>query len=156
MEVCCSFKTITGGICGSDSRDRKKDIQVVPLSACSKDIENHLSSYSFTGPVNEVELILCRAAIFKMPGNLESMTVCLRHRGKLGIGWTRGATRCRIPLDLSNHGKGRNKTWPKGDRGLGKHESEVVLRKTGVFVQPGSGKILKTQFSQIEVYFYYF
>ena len=80
MEVCCSLKTITGGICGSDSRDRKKDIQVVPLSARSKDIENHLSSYSFTGPVNEVELILCRAAIFKMP----------RHRGKLGIGWTRG------------------------------------------------------------------
>ena len=141
MEVCGSFKTITGGICGSDSRDRKKDIQVVPLSACSKDIENHLSSYSFTGPVNEVELILCRAAIFKMPGNLESMTVC---------------PRCRIPLHLSNHGKGRNKTWPKGDRGLGKHESEVVFRKTGVFVQPGSGKILKTQFSQIEVYFYYF
>ena len=60
MEVCGSFKTITGGICGSDSRDRKKDIQVVPLSACSKDIENHLSSYSFTGPVNEVELIFCR------------------------------------------------------------------------------------------------
>ena len=29
-------------------------------------------------------------------------------------------------------------TWPKGDRGLGKHESEVVLRKTGVFIQPGS------------------
>ena len=147
MEVCFSFKTITGGICGSDNRDRKKDIQVVPLSACSKDIENHLSSYSFTGPVNEVELILC---------NLESMAVCPRHRGKLGIGWTRGATRCRIPLDLSNHGKGRNKTWLKGDRGLGKHESEVVFRKTGVFVQPGSGKVLKTQFSQIDVYFYYF
>ena len=115
MEVCCSSKTITGGICGSDSRDRKKDIQVVPLSTCSKDIENHLSSYSFTGPVNEVELILCRAAIFKMPANLESMTVCPRHRGKLGIGWTREATRCRILLDLSNHEKGRNKTWPKGE-----------------------------------------
>ena len=39
--------------------------------------------------------------------------------------------------------QGRNKTWPKGDAGLGKHESEVVLRMTGVFVQPGSGKILK-------------
>ena len=58
MEVCCAFKTITGGICGSDSRDRKKDIQVVPLSACSKDIENHLSSYTFTGPLNEVDLTL--------------------------------------------------------------------------------------------------
>ena len=64
---------------------------------------------------------------------------------KAGTGWTRGATRCRISLDLSNHGKGPNKTWPKGDRGLGKHELEVVLRETGVFVQPGSGKILKTQ-----------
>lgn len=151
MEVCCSFKTITGGICGSDSRDRKRDIQVVPLSACSKDIENHLSSYSFTGPLNEMDLILCRAAIFKMPANLYNMTICPRHRGKLGTGWTRGATRCRRPHALSNHGKGRNKTWPKGDRGLGKHESEVVLRKTGVFVQPGSGKILKSQISQIKV-----
>ena len=64
-----------------DSRNRKKDIQVVPLSACSKDtcIENYLLSYSFTGPVNEVDLILCRAAILKIPANLESMTVCLCH-----------------------------------------------------------------------------
>ena len=86
-----------------------------------------------------------------MPANLDNMTVCPRHHRKLGTGWTRGATRCRLPLALSNHGKGRNKTWPKGDRGLGKHESEVVLRKTGVFVQPGSGKILKSRISQLKV-----
>ena len=45
----------------------------------------------------------------------------------------------------------RKKTWPKGDRGLGKHESEVVLGKTGVFVQPGSGKILRSRISQLKV-----
>ena len=30
--------------------------------------------------------------------------------------------------------------WPKGERGLGKKESEVILQKTGLFVQVGSGK----------------
>ena len=30
--------------------------------------------------------------------------------------------------------------WPKGERGLEKKESEVILHKTGSFVQVGSGK----------------
>ena len=142
MEVCCSFKAITGGVCGFDGRDRKKEVQVVPLSSCSKDIANHLESYSFTGPENEIDLILCRAAVFKIPDSFERMTICPRHRGKLGVGWTRGATRCRIPTALSNHGKGHCKTWPQGDRGIGKQDSEMVLRKTGVFIQAGSGKVV--------------
>jgi len=32
------------------------------------------------------------------------------------------------------------KSWPKGDRGLKKHESEILLRNTGMFIQAGSGK----------------
>ena len=66
MEVCCSFKTIIGGICGSDSRD-KKEVTVIPLVCCSRDIAKHLGSLAFSGPENEVDLILSRAAIFKIP-----------------------------------------------------------------------------------------
>ena len=40
--------------------------------------------------------------------------------------------------------KGSKKVWPKGDRGLGKQGSKVVLEKTGVFIPAGSGKILLT------------
>ena len=142
MEVCCSFKSLVGGICGSDSRDRKHEVQVVPLTSCTKDIANHLASFSFSGPQNEIDLILCRAAIFKMPNSFDNMTICPQHRAKLGLGWTRGSTRCRIPAALSNHGKGSRKIWPKGDRGLGKQDSETVLQKTSVFIQAGSGNCL--------------
>ena len=150
MEVCCSFQTTVGGICGSEVRDRKKEVHVIQLSSCSKDISNHLASYLFTGPENEIDLILCRAAVFKMPASLDRMTICPRHRGKLGLGWTRASTRCRIPPALSNHGEGRSKIWPKGDRGVGKEDSEMVLRLTGVFIQTGSGKVSITLFCQIK------
>ena len=70
------------------------------------------------------------------------MTICANHRGKLGLGWTRCSTRCRIPAALSNHGEGSRKAWPKGDRGISKRDSETVLHMTGVFIQAGSGKML--------------
>ena len=145
MEVCCSFKSITGGTCGVDYRNKTSSVvQVVPLLSCSRDISNHKSSFAFTGPEHEVDLILCRAAIFSMPDNVSSMTICPLHRAKLGNGWTRGSsTRCRIPPPVSNHGKAR-KSWPKGDRGLGKDESEVLLKKTGIFIPAGSGKTVDT------------
>jgi hypothetical protein len=146
MEVCCSFKSIVGGLCGSDSRDRKHEVQVVPLLSCSKDISNHLSLFSFSGPENEVDLILCRASVFTRPDAINSMTICPLHRGKLGLGWTRGGTtRCRIPPDLSNHGQTSKKSWPKGERGVGKQESEMLLRRTGMFIQAGSGKIYENK-----------
>ena len=37
-------------------------------------------------------------------------------------------------------GKGKG-TWLKGERGLGKEESEIILRKTGLVVQVGSGRL---------------
>ena len=40
--------------------------------------------------------------------------------------------------------------WPKGERGLGKRGSEMILRKTGSFVQVGSGKFYLSFF----VYYY--
>ena len=98
MEVCCSFKTIVGGICGPDSRDEKQDVTVIPLVSCTREITKHLRSFAFSGPENEIDLILSRAAIFKIPVDVNDMTICPFHRGKLGLGWTRGAsTRCRVP-----------------------------------------------------------
>ena len=98
MEVYCSFKTIIGGICGSDSRDKKQEVTVIPLVSCSRDITKHLGSLTFSGPENEIDLILSRAAIFKIPEDVNDMTICPFHRGKLGLEWTRGtSTRCRVP-----------------------------------------------------------
>ena len=141
MEVCCTFRSIAGGVCGADSRARKQEIRVIPLVTCSKDISKHMSMLSFTGPEDEVDLILCRSGIFTRSEKVNTMTICPLHRAKLGLGWTRGAsTRCRIPPSLSNHGKKKGK-WPKGERGIGKNESEMLLRKTGIFLPVGSGKV---------------
>ena len=72
--------------------------------------------------------------------SLSSMTICPNHRSKLGIGWSRGSsTRCTVPEEISCHGKEKG-VWTKGERGLGKKESEVILQKTGSFFQVGSGK----------------
>ena len=142
MEVSCSFKSIVGGLCGADTRNREQDqVLVVPLLLCI-DITTHTASYSFSGPESKVDLILCRATIFTRPDDITSMSICPLHRAKLGVGWTRGAsTRCRIPPVLSNHGKTK-KSWPKGDRGLGKLQSELLLRDNGVFLQAGSGNLV--------------
>ena len=131
MESCCSFKALVGGVCGYDSKDRKRDSKIVPLLSCDKDINCHKSLYKFTGPEDDVELILSRAAKFTKSKSLSSMTICPNHRSKLGIGWSRGSsTRCRVPEDISYYGKEKG-VWPKGERGLGNKESEVILQKTG-------------------------
>ena len=109
MEVYCSFKKIVGGICGFDNRDRKRQAEIVTLSSCKKDIAKHLTLFSFSGPENEMDLLLCRAAIFQKEESLNTMTISANHCGKLGLGWTRCSTRCRIPAALSNHGEGGRK-----------------------------------------------
>ena len=148
MEVCCSFKSIAGGVCGFDSKDRNQDANIVPLISCSKDIVNHKAIFSFSGAEDEVDLILCCAGIFAKPDDLGVMTICPLHRSKLGLGWRRVSTRCRVPPVLSFHGK-RKGTWPKGERGIGKCESQMLLRKTGIFVQVGSGKKISSSFPPI-------
>ena len=142
MDGRCSFKVIVGGVCGYNPKDRKRNAKIVPLLLCKKDINNHKYTYKFTGPDDEVELILCRAAQFSKSKSLHTLTISPNHRTKLGLGWSRGpSTRCRVLEEISGHGKGKG-PWPKGERGLGKNESEAVLCKTGLFVQVGSGKPL--------------
>ena len=122
------------------------DTQVIPLISCTKEISSHTASYHFSGIRDEVDLILSRAGVLRQPANVGSMTICPLHRSKLGLGWIKGTnTRCRVPALLSNHGK-KSTTWPKCDRGIGKSDSQVILRKTGVFLQVGSGKMLLQYF----------
>ena len=144
MEECCSFKTIVGSSCSFDAKDRKRQTEIVLLQSCTKDISKHLSTLSFSGPQNEVDLILSRVGLYgKSKDSINTMTICPYHRATLGISWSRGGgTRCRVPQAISNHGKTK-RTWAKGDRGLGKKESSTILRNTGVFVLPESGSLFK-------------
>ena len=52
MEICCSFKSVVGGPCTFDRKDRKGDTQVIPLLSCQKDVSGHLSTCKFSGPEN--------------------------------------------------------------------------------------------------------
>ena len=47
MDVCCSFKSLVGGQCSFDRRDRSQSIEIVPLLSCSKDITRHKSLWQF-------------------------------------------------------------------------------------------------------------
>ena len=50
------------------------------------------------------------------------------------------SSRCRVPKEMSGHGKGRVKSIPKADRGIGKRVSQILLKMSGKFVQSGFGK----------------
>lgn len=63
MEACCSFKTIVGSSCGFDAKDRKRQTEIVPLLSCTKDITKHLSTLSFSGPENEIDLDIVSSII---------------------------------------------------------------------------------------------
>ena len=41
---------------------------------------------------------------------------------------------------MFGHGKGRVKSIPKADRGIGKRVSQIVLKMSGKFVQSGFAK----------------
>ena len=45
-----------------------------------------------------------------------------------------------MPKEVSGHCNGRVKSILKADKGIGKRVSRVVLKMSGKFMQPGSGK----------------
>ena len=139
MNVCCSFKSLVGGQCSFDRRDRSQSIEIAPLLSCSKDITRHKSLWQFQDVKSEVDLILARAAMFTLPQNVNTMTVCPSHRSSLGLGWTRGTERCRVPPEISKHRNVRGK-WPKADRGINKNFSQFIMKRTGHLVHVGSGR----------------
>ena len=76
------------------------------------------------------------------------MTICPSHRSKLGIGWSQGSTiKYRVPQSMSGHSRGKIKKWPKAERGIGKRESAMILKETGIFIQVGLG--------MFKIYFHY-
>jgi hypothetical protein len=136
MEVTCSFKKITGGVCGLDKRYPNEI--VVPLSSCERDISRHIRSVGILDVKTEVELILARASVFSLPRDFALFTICPVHRSSLGIGWRRTSNRCRAPAAISTHAaKGNTR---KAARGLSKVESKAILKRTGFFIPAGSGK----------------
>ena len=131
MEDKCSFFKLVGGVCGSNARFPNDDI--IPLPSCNRTITSHVGSCGISTDISsEIELILARASIFSLPRNLSAMSICPAHRSSLGIGWRRGADRCRVPAGLSKHAKKR-----KAERGVQKNESKELLRATGVFIPVG-------------------
>ena len=102
----------------------------------------YLTSYLFIYlKVDKVDLILSRADIFETPKDIDDFTNCPTHRSNLGVGWNRGSnSRCRVPKEMSGHGKGRVKSIPKADRGIGKRVSQIVLKMSEKFVQSGFSK----------------
>jgi hypothetical protein len=136
MEVTCSFKKLTGGVCSSDKRYGREVI--IPLASCERDISRHTHSVGISDVQSEVELILARASVFSFPKDISTWTICPAHRSSLGIGWRRGANRCRVPQGLSIHAsKGKTR---KASRGIGKTDYKTISRRTGVFVPVSSGK----------------
>ena len=93
-----------------------------------------MRSCKFSDPEKEVDLVLSRASIFETPKDIDDLTNCLTHRSNLGVGWNRSSnSRCRVPKEMSGHGKGRVKSIPKADRGIGKRVSQIVLKMSEHF-----------------------
>ena len=89
-------------------------------------------SCKFSDTENEVDLVLSRTGIFETPKDIHDY---------LGVGWNRGSNnRRRVPKEMFGHGKGRVKSIPKADRGIGKRVSQIVLKMSGKFIQSGFGK----------------
>ena len=141
MANTCSFQRIVGGQCGKDPRARgsMKNDYIVPLLSCKKEILQYKRSLGLTaasGVETEVDLILARSSIFSFPPNISEINICPAHRYSLGIGWRRGAARCRVPMQLSKHARKSR----AADRGIGKELSKSILKLTGIFLPVGSGK----------------
>ena len=116
MESKCTFFKLVGGICDYDKRYLSGD--TVPLSWCDRSIGEYVRSVEISDISSVVELILASASTFSFPSLVSTWTVCPAHRSSLGIGWRRGANRCRVPAGLAEHTNKR-----KADRGIGKKES---------------------------------
>ena len=137
---CCWLLSFAGGTCGFSYREDRSCISlVVPLRSCKKDISTHLRSCRFSDPENEVDLFFSPASIFEMIN--DDFAICPTHRSNLDVGWSRGSnSRCWVLKEVSGHGKGRVKSIPKADRGIGKRVAQIVLKTSRKFIKPGSDK----------------
>ena len=134
MEEKCTFSKKVGGV--SDLDKQYKETNVVPLLSCKRDVTEHTCGVGITEDIDtEYELILVCASIFISPSDISAWQICPAHRSRLGIGWRRGANRCRVPAVMSSH-KERKRI---SDQGISKSESKKILQYSGVFLPVGSG-----------------
>ena len=104
MEEKCTLSKKVGGVCGLDKR--YKETNVVPLLSCKRNVTEHTRVVGIAGDIDtESELIMARASIFVSPSDISKWQICPAHRSRLGIGWRRGANRCRVPAVMSSHGE---------------------------------------------------
>ena len=123
MEEKCTLSKKVGGVCGLDKR--YKETNVVPLLSCKRNVTEHTRVVGITGDIDtESELILARASIFVSPSDISTWQICPAHRSRLGIGWRRGANRCRVPAVMSSHGERKR----IADRGIWVQENTAILR----------------------------
>ena len=93
--------------------------------------------------------VTCRVASFQLfcrvpaSSRRQKISMILQFaplRSNLGVGWSRDSnSRGRVPKEECGRNKGRVKSIPKADRGIGKRVSQMVLKMSEKFIQPGSG-----------------
>ena len=96
----CSFYNVREKKCGFSSLSKGKDNVV--LQDCTSDISQHLANCHLPKSLQEYEVILARAGIFRWNESfLESTIICPTHRDELGKYW-RPSKSCQYP---SHRGK---------------------------------------------------
>ena len=58
-------------------------------------------------------------------------------------------SKCRVPKEMSGHGKGRVNSIPKPDRGIGKRVSQIVLKMSGHFLNA----VISKRFFEMSCFF---
>ena len=96
----CSFTSRCDSHCDISSRGN----ELLPLSSCSRDRNDHLRQISVvqTSVYSEKELILARVGLFDEDGR--DFTICLKHRDQLGVKF-KASIKCQHPLRGSCKGK---------------------------------------------------
>ena len=96
----CDFYNIHEKRCGFSSLSKAKDN--VLLQDCASDISKHLANCHLPKSLQEYEVILARAGIFRWNERfLENTIICPTHRDELGKYW-RPSKSCQYP---SHRGK---------------------------------------------------
>lgn len=120
----------------------KRETTIIPLSSCTYDISDHLSSTLCVSVkrsaedesiLTEIDLILNRAGQFRADHSV--MTICPKHRRELTLDWPgRKRTTCTYPLH-----KGPYKQL-KSLRRINSSMSMEIFNRFNQVVPIGSGK----------------
>lgn len=135
----CSFST-TNSACGPTPY-ALKEVQIIPLTACTKDVTEYLTNLGASGSRSrgtrtaEYELILNRAGWHSVSQeHKERITVCPKHRYDLTTHYQKLTSSCCYPCH-----RGETKTL-KNPRRVNQQVSKEIYGMFHVSVPIGSGK----------------